>query len=282
MMIIKITNMKSKQHIQLMDNAAFYEYVGIPCEENRINASTNGNYSFRSVTGLKTLPSNNNITYKGIDQDGSTFLSNNYDDRHIIINLFLDNYSRINQILYQEDVRLKIDVQTDIAIYTTYGSVLGSFEGSVLELLCDPFFDLDEIRKYTFTILQNFVPEPFLPLTMPRIWFESERSNREISFDIGVSGVPVITLEGIFTGPAITNTATGQTAYLPNVSTTSKLVMDVVNRTITSDGRNVLSNLSGYFTEMITGTNIFVFSFDEQLTDVNVTIEFAEVTSYVI
>lgn len=282
MIIIKVTNQKSKQHIQFMDNAAFNTYVGIPCEQNRLDSSTNGIYAMISHSGLTTLPSNNNITYKGIDQDGTTFLSNNYDPRHIIVNFYMDNHPRLNQILYQEDMMLKIDIQTDIAIYSTYGSVIGSYGGGTVEFLCDPFFSLDERQRYMLLIQKDFEGQPFLPLTMPRVWFESSENNRELIFEVGISGIPTIVLEGIFLNPTISNVSTGQTASFSGVSTVKRLVINTENQTVTSDGVNVLPKMSGFFPELITGQNKFVFSFEEQLSDVQVTIEFAEVTSYVI
>lgn len=67
-----------------------------------------------------------------------------------------------------------------------------------------------------------------------------------------------ITAASNFTNPVITNSTLSQTATYTGTSTA--LIEDTVNSTVTSGGSNALSNFSGEFIELASGLNNLVFT----------------------
>lgn len=283
-MRIQVINPNTKQFIEFYDSMSFNKYLGIPEPYKQAQVNTEGKYAIQSYSGVQGLPQNNNISNRGIDQDGDTFLSNNYSSRQIIIDYYAYDTFKMSQILYMDNHLLDVKIITDYGTYNTRGYVVGRYDGGSLELSCDPFYTLDGERVYIQELALNNEGKPFLPITMPRIWFDGVTDRVTFPLEIGIHANPTIQMTGKFKGVTIRNDIGNQLLILDDIRVESSLIIRLDPSgamEILVDGNISNTPVRGLYVELFNGRNTLSVRFDTRETDVTIRVSYMEVTSYV-
>lgn len=263
-MLITITNLDNNKSIQFLSSKEYtkrynpytvYQHYNNSYDENIIRLV--------NIQGIYTNPSNNNLFVKGLDEDGSDFYSNNYNNR--IITIQFDNkytdFRKLNQVLYMQNRLLYMSIETPYNTYSLNVSVDGSYENGVLTLIADNiFFNTNKTECQSFTLPDSAYY--LLPLTLPQTLFGQTTINATINITAEVPSDCIIQLQGKFVNLRITNMTTGTVLdIICNVN--SSLTIDTFYKTIMADGVSITS-FTGLFPSLISNVNTLFFVFSSR------------------
>lgn len=264
-MICTLTNLDNQLSVTFVDGIEYIQRYGSTTKNNNVSIANLDNvYRLKnnSPFGIYTIPSNNNIFIKGIDEDGQDFHSNYYDSRIIVFNLDMPldaNLTRLNAVLYMTDKLLRLVIETSSGTYTTYVAVNGSYDDGVLEVIADSiYFDTGEVITSTFTLSDTAYT--FLPLNMPKIFFGQATQDAEVNIYAPTPTKCVIRLDGTFTNPTVKNLKTGTVLTITGVTNT-QMIIDTSSETVTSDGNDVTANAKGIYPSLVAGNQTLRFEF---------------------
>lgn len=238
-----------------------------------------------SLSGFDGIPKNNNVFVSGINQDGADFTYNYYSPLQLFWNFTTTplGYQTMNQVIAQQDGLLTVSIQTDVNQYTIEGTIEGSNEGGVIELVCPyPYFTLPQDVEGCKTILDITNGLPLIDFTLPRVFFTSEVENRTLEVDSLFFNTPVFTLSGSFVGCRVLHVQTGTEHILEGQTCLYRMIIDSVNVQTSIDGLDVSPFVRGQYPELVGGKNTFIFSFDTQASDIEVCYKYKAVTSNVL
>ena len=285
-MIIKISNPLNHQTLTFLGHYEWLEKYKNSCKNYQTIAIEDNTYQLLrdNLTGFFALPYNNTNSNRGIDQDGTLYLNNYYDDRLITFsfrNIYSANLTYQNSTLYQNDVLLDMEVVIDDRHFFTKGTINGNVEEGVVDMSCEPFFRTGELRYQTLNIPFEF-DEYLLPFTLPQTLVNGFKSsgNDTLDFDIEFTVEPIITVKGNVLNFSITDVNTNSTITINgryNNIVINSYTGDIYLNGIENNNRHtgILPMLNG-------GKQTLIFNWEDMLEDLEIIVEYDKLVGSVL
>ena len=264
------------------------------------------------ITGMTTNPSNTLVTEQGVDQNGSTRQFDYQSPRQIIIPFMFEytpDIQHLSTVLLQNNYDLKIQFFVEDRVFTTYGGVVGNYEGGLLELETDNTFHVgtaDDPERMNVVEDEVFIEaaKPILKHSVPLKVGEPWARGREANLTMLPMQLPQVLLRGNNKN-IIPVTAHGHTHCKITISNSydmqgikiiNKLSNTVLNllhlhgktweidskeETLFIDGVDHSKEIKGFFIELYAGVNELEFMTPNPKDRSYVSIEYANLSMVV-
>lgn len=285
---ITIRNKNNSLEANFLDGAYFRLKYGVTCRADE-EAIAFENLDFirlqNQEIGFFGLSNNSNNFEVGIDENGSTFLNNYYENRQLLwrFQIFTSSIPKLDTLFYQTNTLLEIEVTTyNNNMFIIDGTLVGRYETGFLEINCpNPFFKKQDSKiNECYPLLLNPVAPYLIPsaggFKVNKVYFTSTTANQQKAINVPIQATPIITLTGGWQNAVIKNISTGSVLTIPLLCAIN-CVIDTENLTVLVDGNDVTQLCYGTYPDFQGGENILDITFGLQTVDITVCYEYLEV-----